>query len=221
MPLKMRGSVSARLSVWFSRVSAARERRERRVEHLEPAGIDARRAPPRPGRRAATPAASSRPRSGAACPSGSRTPPARPCPGRCRARARASCSRPGDHQVHDQEELALELEDDALAQAPQARRRAGPRARRHRADRPSAAGTGSPTRSALERLPDDARRQRFDVDGDVGELGHDPLRRAPGGHRRLSRMISCEARVKRMVPVLLVSVLTGALPPSPPWQSPS
>ena len=40
MPLNRCGSVSARLSVWFSRVSAARNCVERRVERLDAAGID-------------------------------------------------------------------------------------------------------------------------------------------------------------------------------------
>jgi hypothetical protein len=74
-----------------------------------------------------------------------------------------------DHQVHDDEQLALEREHDALAEAPHGRdtpalhgidrRRRGAQQERVRDD------------DALDRLADDARRERVAVGFEVGELG--------------------------------------------------
>ena len=118
MPEKSRGSVSARFSVWFSRVRAARNARQVRVEHLEAAAIEVRESASPRARGGARRASSCSPRSGGACRPGSRTPRAT-LPGDLRA-ALLPVEPAGDHQVEDEEQVALELEDDPLAEAPEA-----------------------------------------------------------------------------------------------------
>ena len=77
---------------------------------------------------------------------------------------------PGDHQVQDQEEIAVERDDDALAEArdPDHVAPAGVGERRVDGAEHERAGQAH----ALEPGPADARVERFDVDGDVGQLRH-------------------------------------------------
>ena len=51
MPENRRGSVSARLTVWFSRRQRFAEAREIRVEHLEAAAVELRESRARPATR--------------------------------------------------------------------------------------------------------------------------------------------------------------------------
>ena len=79
----------------------------------------------------------------------------------------------GDHQVEDEEEVVVEREDDALAEPRDAsdhlpldraeRRRR--RSHQKRADQPN----------AVDRLADDPRGKRFDVDRDVRQFRHDRI----------------------------------------------
>src|SRR5215831_18029323 len=108
MPEMMRGSVRARLSVWFSCVMAA----------LSSSAVQA------------------------------------PC----------------DHQVDDQEQIIVELDHDALAKPTQRLDGASMRGGDGRLERADHEGAGQP--HALERGAADARVERLDVDGDVGQLRH-------------------------------------------------
>ncbi len=92
----------------------------------------------------------------------------------------------GDHQVDHEEQLALEANDDALAD-PLDRAHAaslGACDRRHRGAQHERADDAH----ADERLSDDARSERFLVDGDVGQLGHRPttFTQRSGGLRDLA-----------------------------------
>ena len=167
MPLKRRGSVSARLTVWFSATRrAANASRVAAITSMPPASSaasaarpattcsEARRCLPA-SVRASVPTSNSKKASAL----------------RRRLLARREPAQPaGDHQVDDDEELALEGQDDALAEPLDADRRAGPRPRRrrrHRAQQERMADA-----DALEAMADDLGRQPLDVDADVGQLGH-------------------------------------------------
>ena len=75
-----------------------------------------------------------------------------------------------DHQVQHQEQVAFEGDDDALAEAPTPRDALADDVgdRRHRGAQHER--TGQP--DALEALAGDALARGFDVDRDVGQLGH-------------------------------------------------
>ena len=142
MPLKRCGSVSARFSVWFSRRSAAANASQVGVEHLEAAGIvrasasrpcttcsDARRFDARLGQDQRAVLEVERQQADLAGHLGARRLPAEAA---------------GDHQVDDEEELALELERPCACRVrSSAHDAAGPLPPRAAA-RPSAAGTASP-----------------------------------------------------------------------------
>src|SRR5437660_6362565 len=110
MPLSSRGSVSARLSVWLSRVSAARKAsRSASSTSRPPASCAASAAAPR------TTCSDARflelASVSTSVPEGNSKAASPTLPG---GRARRSpVKATGDHQVEDEEELALELEDDA------------------------------------------------------------------------------------------------------------
>ena len=157
MPLKRCGSVSARLSVWFSRVSRSAKTRQADVQDFEAAGIERREVRPR---RATTCSDACRraslPRSGSSVPVG-KSNAARPdLAGDGRA-ASLPAQPSGDHQVQDEEQIVVELEDDPLAEPAQADDRA-PVERRRPAGRACARGTGC--RSAAARAADSDSRAR-------------------------------------------------------------
>ena len=118
MPLNRCGSVSARLSVWFSRRSAAAKRREVRRQHVEsrpgsccaqrvPAADDVQRRLPlgaRFGQHQRAVLEVEREQTELSGNAGARLLPP---------------EAPGDHQMKDEKQLALDLEDDPLAEAMQ------------------------------------------------------------------------------------------------------
>ena len=75
-----------------------------------------------------------------------------------------------DHQVDDQEEIALEGDDETLAQAVQSGHPAAMGGRERRIERAQDewAGQSHP----LERGAADAQVERLEVDGNVGQLRH-------------------------------------------------
>src|SRR6185295_20388395 len=76
----------------------------------------------------------------------------------------------GDHQMEHREQLALEAEDDALAETPEAHDPAPGEAGEGRLDGAQQEGTAEPDR--LQRLPLEARPQRLQVDLEIGKLRH-------------------------------------------------
>ena len=83
---------------------------------------------------------------------------------------RAPAQAPGDHQVQDDEQVALDADDDALAEACDGLDGApldGPERRR---DGPQHEGAQQP--DPLDLPPDDARREARHVDLDVGQFRH-------------------------------------------------
>ena len=145
MPLNRRGSVSARLSVWFSRVSARAKRLEVDLEHLEAARVMLAE------RRLALDHVQRRPLLRAGL--GERQRAVREIERRQRVaagelgaawlRACRQCSAARDHEVQDEPQVVLEADRDALAEPAQP---ADPFAveRADRGLRPCAAGRGSP-----------------------------------------------------------------------------
>ena len=77
---------------------------------------------------------------------------------------------PRDHQVKDQEQLAVELDRDALAEPVQVDDRPPLRRRRRRVDRAEEERAREP--QAAEQPAGDPLPQALDVDDDVGQLGH-------------------------------------------------
>jgi len=149
MPLKMPGSVSARLSVWFSLASAARnglaaDEVERRPPLRSRLGQDER-----PRREVEGGEADLAPQ--------------------LRAR-RLPVEPAGDHEVQDEKEIALQPDDDALAEATEPRDAPARGRRERRID--GAEQEGIREAHALQTRAGDARFERFDVDDDVGQLGH-------------------------------------------------
>ena len=170
MPEKRRGSVRARLSVWFSRVQrlAERFRAGARGPRCRRGRTPRARPGPRPG--GATPASSCWPRRGRATRPRSRTPHSAPRPPTFAPRF-FQWSRPGDHQVQDQEELALEREHDPLAD-PREPEDAPALRRPTAAARPSAAGRGFPGAPPRGACPGRGLRERSQVRQDVRQLRH-------------------------------------------------
>ena len=174
MPEKSRGSVSARLTVWFSRVSASRKRGEIRVRAPRSRRGRAPRAPPRPRRGGARRASSCRPRRARARRRGSRTRRARPRPP-TRAPRFLQCSRPAtircstrNRSPSSAKTIRLPSRRSATTRRPSAsRERRRDRAQQERARR------AAPTRA----LTDDARLER-------GEIAPG-CRAAPARHRSL------------------------------------
>ncbi len=80
-----------------------------------------------------------------------------------------------DHQVEDDEEIAVEREHDALAEAPEADDAASLELTRRGRDGAHQKRVADP--KAFERLTEDAGVQRFEIDRDVRELGHVVLSR--------------------------------------------
>ena len=77
---------------------------------------------------------------------------------------------PRDHQVEDQEQIALEREYDPLAEPAEAEHALSLGRGERRID--AAQERRTHDAHALERLAHAPRREAFDVDGDVGELRH-------------------------------------------------
>ena len=162
MPLKMCGSVSARLSVWFSRVRRRRRLGSDGVEHVEAAGIERRELRRRQRSRGATPArlqpASVRNRRPV---SESRTRRARSCPGSRAPGDRASAAGRRSSGGATRKRSAFERDHDALADAAQTDHDAPfgiADGRERRADE-EGVGDAEP----FERLVQHARRERFQV----------------------------------------------------------
>ena len=168
MPARSRGSVSARFSVWLSRARAAPEPREVGLEDLDAAGIvlaesvlAAHEVEGGPALRAGLgqdQGPGGEVQGAEADPpgrSGARRPPVKPA---------------RDHQVDDREALALERDGDALAQAAEADHRPPGQGLGRGLD--GAQHEGAQQTDALQAGAADARVQRLDVDGDVGQLGH-------------------------------------------------
>ena len=171
MPLNRCGSVSARFSVWFSRVSALVKLLERGVERLDAAGIE--RAQRRLAAHQLQRRALLRARLGeeqrAVLEDERGEHQLRPHPRFLARLAPAQAAR--DHQVDDEKQIVVEGEDDALADAAHAADdRAVDRVDR-RIDR--AEDERAVEREPLEAAADDVARQRLEVDDDVGEFGHD------------------------------------------------
>ena len=76
----------------------------------------------------------------------------------------------GDHEVEDEEEIALERERDALADPPHAAHRAALCARERRLD--GAHEVGAHDAGTHQRRADEPRREVLDVERDVRQLGH-------------------------------------------------
>ena len=76
----------------------------------------------------------------------------------------------GDHQMQDEKEVALQLEDDPLAQTIQRDNCFSVRSRQWRIDRAQEKRRGQP--DAFDSMPDDARGKRVQVEQDVGKLRH-------------------------------------------------
>jgi hypothetical protein len=85
-----------------------------------------------------------------------------------------------DHQVQDEEQVALEREDDALSQAAEAGHDAPRGLRERRRRRPEEERRAEP--DALEPPPCGLPLEAFHVHGDVRQLGHGPPR-APSGRQ--------------------------------------
>ena len=169
MPLKMCGigeralQCVVRASGAVRRIHSASSRAPRARPDRAPRGRSI------PARRAATPDVSIPLRSGSPCPSGNRTPPARPCRGSPR-RGRASAAAPRSSGGAP-----------GRGPPPSRRRSACPGDAARRRARPSASlngGSGVRTRkgfairSAFERLLQHARRERLEIQHDVGKLWH-------------------------------------------------
>ncbi len=168
MPEKRRGSVSARFSVWLSRRRAAANWSEARVHDLEPAGIllPERGAAAQQEEAGALLLAGLRQQQRAAVEAegGEGVAAAGPCSGGLPVQA------PGDHEVQHQEQLVLEGDHDALAEALQADHRPplGCLQRRvHRAQQGDAAQL-----DGLETPARDSRLEGLQIDRDVGKLRH-------------------------------------------------
>ncbi len=78
----------------------------------------------------------------------------------------------GHHQVEDEEETALQLEDDAFSEPPEAQHATSLGARQRRRDGAQEKRAAEPDR--LEPLPDDARLERREIGEDVRQLRHAP-----------------------------------------------
>ena len=76
----------------------------------------------------------------------------------------------GDHEVQHEEQLALELEDDTLADSANAQDSLPFRRSDGRGD--AAQHEGVQEAHALERAPREAAFQMLDIDDDVGQLRH-------------------------------------------------
>ena len=168
MPLRMPGSVRARLSVWLSRRERGAERWEVGVEDLEPAAIElaqgVRAAHQMDGRAALGARLGQGQGARGEVEGGEPDLPRQP-----RARA-LPVQAAGDHQVQHQEEIAVERDDDALAEARDPDHVAPTGVGERRVDGAEHERAGQA--HALEPGPADARVERFDVDGDVGQLRH-------------------------------------------------
>ena len=90
-----------------------------------------------------------------------------------RRAAIAPAQPPGDHQVQDEEQLAVELEDDPLAHPPQADDRASFDGGDRRLQRAHEERIADP--QPLERLVQHPRGERFEVERDVGQFRHASL----------------------------------------------
>ena len=186
MPLNRRGSVSARLRVWFSRGAPRGTRRASRVEHLEAAAVERARAPPRRATSVQRGALlRCPPRSAAASRPGSRRREADACPGRFGARARCQCRRPAIIRWSTRKRSPSSAERRSACRSAAAPHPLPVAARERRIDGAQQERAREP--DALERLADDARRERLEVDGDVGQLGHG--RSSPGRHQPVQRRL--------------------------------
>src|SRR3972149_4641891 len=93
-----------------------------------------------------------------------------PLKSRGSVRARLAGEAAGDHEMHDQEQVALELDDDALADPPDSGDALALGGRYRRVE--GAEDDRAPDPDALEDVAYGHAAQRFEVRLDVGQLGH-------------------------------------------------
>ena len=181
MPAKRRGSVSARLSVWFSLASRAANAARSVSEYFEPAGVEGRER-----RLAATQCSDARRLVPASV---NASVPARELedrerdPGR-RLRAALEPAQPaGDHQVQDEKPFVVEREDDPLAEPPHVDHAPafGLADRRHGGAQHERIAGSARARAAAERMRDG---ERVAVDVEVGKLRHRRLENRRAASRR-------------------------------------
>ena len=171
MPLKQVRIGERALDVWFSRRSARGELRQAVTSSgSRPPGSWARERLLAADDSAATPAASTRPRSGSACPSG-KSNAARPTLPGIGGAALLPAKPAGDHQVKDHEQLARRAPRRCACRGGGARGRDGRPARRRGG---SIERTQERARQPhrLERLTDDPRPRAPQIELDVGQFGH-------------------------------------------------
>ena len=171
MPLKRRGSVSERLSVWFSRAS-----RSAKASRVASSGS----RPPRSNGASAACAAHQMDR-GAALRAGLREHERarrelelREGDARRHLRPRAGgdpAESAGDHQMHDEVQVVVEVEHDPLAEPAHVAHGAPDERVERRLD--AAQREHAANGVARERLADQPTGNRLHVDRDVGQLGHD------------------------------------------------
>ena len=169
IPLKSCGSVSARLSVWLSRVSAARTSRASVSSGSMPPGSSA--ASPARRRRRGAKRASSMPASVKNSVPSANSNDARTICGQAALRPRLAPSQPaGDHQMDDQKQIRIEAQHDALAETTDAPNGLTGNGVDRRGDRTKHEGAAQS--DAFENAAGDLRRQGFDVDHDVWKFRH-------------------------------------------------
>ena len=199
MPLEERGSVSARLSVWFSLVSARAKRREVGGEDLEPAGIDSASASASPTTCSDARRLRARLRQEQRA---RREVEGREAEPRGNLRAALLPLKPSrDHQVEDEIEIALEVPDDALAEPAQ------------RDDRPAVAlscggvtdrmRNGLAMRMPLERLADEARAAAR------GDRDRCPAAQASGVARCSVRRVGCDSLERPRYRIVIFQCVAG------------
>ena len=181
MPLKSRGSVSARLRVWFSLRSAAANCVERRLHGLDAAAVERAHARPRPRSRQSE-ARFFGARLGQDERPGREVEGGEPdLPGHRRA-ARPPAQAAGDHEMEHEEQVVLEDEHQPLALPAERASPAFPVASRSGGSAVRSTN-GAAHADPLQRLAERRAVERLEVDGDVGILRHgDTLtRKAPAG----------------------------------------
>ena len=168
MPLKIRGSVRARLSVWFCAVSRAPKAARSAAMTSRPCGLSASIA--------ASPSTMwidawrFDPASVKITDPAGKSNAARPDLSGNRGAALAPSQASRDHQVDHRRKPALELDDDSLAKAAQSDHASAGERLRRRGD--GADDERVADAQPLERLSENAGRERFEVDRDVRKLRH-------------------------------------------------
>ena len=169
MPLKDRGSVSARLSVWFSRSSSVSNCSNDRREDFQSAGVEFRQS----GRAFQEPETGSPLAAGfgqrAAC-RASKSKAARFCLPASLAPGFFQCSRPAIIRCSTSHRSPSSPMAIRLPMRLSSRTRFPSADAQRRLERPQQEWTVDANRS--QHLADDPPLERLDVDGDVGQLGH-------------------------------------------------